>query len=207
MEFIVGFGSSFLRHYHRAWSESQSSVSLVVEDGAGRIVGVLLGSLDPAAHIAGMVRRRGFGLAARMALGAVLRPRLAGQLVRSRLGRYVRGVWRVAGPRAVAPDPVESRSSDTARRGAADSGQVGSVSTGEITHLFVDPSHSGRGVGRALVEEAVARGRKAGLGEMVLVTPPDMPARQFYERLGWKESGEVTSRSGEHFIRYTMTLD
>jgi GNAT superfamily N-acetyltransferase len=77
---------------------------------------------------------------------------------------------------------------------------------GEVTHLMVSPEAQGKGVGRLLVEEAERIARGSGLDELVLVTPPDLPARQFYEHLGWQDCGEVRSRSGEVFVRYRVTL-
>jgi hypothetical protein len=52
----------------------------------------------------------------------------------------------------------------------------------------------------------VMAGRNADLDELVLVTPPDLAAGTFYERLGWLPSGEVTSQSGEAFLRYRFPL-
>lgn len=237
MEFIAQFGELFLRRYHRAWRASPGSVALVAEDRSGRVVGFLLGSLDPGAHIAGMVRRHGFALAVTMAVGAGRRPRLAMELVRSRLGRYVRGIWRVVATSRRQPGPIAEPSAGAATVhpgpglgpgqgptaepvGAVDpagrdpigptptagAGRTSPLS-GEITHLGVDPTVAGQGVGRALVDAAVARAKQAGLDELVLVTPPDLPAGRFYQRLGWTESGRVTSRSGEIFVRYRLVLD
>jgi len=77
---------------------------------------------------------------------------------------------------------------------------------GELTHLFVQPDSRRLGIGRALVEAAVETARAAGVGELVLVTPPDFAARDFYEHLGWSADGEISSRSGEIFIRYRLSL-
>ena len=49
-------------------------------------------------------------------------------------------------------------------------------------------------------------GKRAGIDEFVLVTPPGLAARTFYERLGWRFDGELTSRSGERFVRYGCRL-
>ena len=78
--------------------------------------------------------------------------------------------------------------------------------SGEITHLMVQQGLRGGGVGRALLEEARRAGQRAGLDEFVLVTPPDLVARDFYEHLGWRFAGELTSRSGEPFVRYRWPL-
>jgi len=78
--------------------------------------------------------------------------------------------------------------------------------TAEITHVLVAADAQGSGTGRQLVEFAVQQARAAQRHEIVLVTPPDQAARAFYERLGWESDGEVTSRSGEKFVRYRLTL-
>jgi hypothetical protein len=48
--------------------------------------------------------------------------------------------------------------------------------------------------------------RAGGRDDMVLVTPPELAARGFYERLGWIADGEMTSKSGEPFVRYRFAL-
>lgn len=64
----------------------------------------------------------------------------------------------------------------------------------------------GLGIGRVLVEAAIETARAAGVDGLVLVTPPDFAARDFYEHLGWSADGEMCSRSGEIFIRYRLSL-
>jgi ribosomal-protein-alanine N-acetyltransferase len=59
-----------------------------------------------------------------------------------------------------------------------------------LSYLFVDPAHHGQRVGTQLMERAldVARGRghtRATLGTAVL----NAPARGFYERAGWRDTG------------------
>lgn len=196
MEFIVRLGPSFLRCYHRAWIDSPVALALAADDSSGRLAGVLLGSLDPAVQVSSMLRRHGPALALHICLAASSRPRLAANLVRTRLVRYARGLARFA------------VASARPRRKEATRGAGGGVfgGSGEVTHLFVDPSRRGEGVGRALLDEAARRARAAGLVELELVTPPDLAARRFYERVGWQETGELTSRSGEVFIRYRLPV-
>ena len=68
--------------------------------------------------------------------------------------------------------------------------------------MLVDAAQQGHGIGRALVVEAIAQARAASVAQLVLVTPPDLAAQHFYDRLGWRRDGEITSRSGEVFLRY-----
>ena len=178
MEFIARCGLPFLRRYYLGWITSPGGISLAGVDD-DRLVGVLLGALDPAVHVRAMVRRHGVALALHLAIGALRRPSLGREILATRARRYVGGAWRVLTTRG-------GRRTDAAFPSRADDGQVG-----EITHLLV---------------EANERARGAGLGAIVLVTPPDLAARRFYERLGWHEDGEITSRSGEPFVRYRYPL-
>jgi GNAT superfamily N-acetyltransferase len=54
--------------------------------------------------------------------------------------------------------------------------------TADLVHLFVDPHCMGRGVGRALVAQALSRAREDGARQMTVLSDPF--ARGFYERLG-----------------------
>lgn len=194
MEFLARCGPAFLRRYHQAWIQAPAAIGLAAVDADDEVVGVLLGAVDPAVHVAAMARRHGAALGVRLIVAAAGRPRLARDLVATRARRYARGLWRtLIRPRLVA--------APTTGEGP---GRLPGI--GEITHLLVAPSQQGGGVGRALVTAAVDEARRAGLEELVLVTPPDLQARGFYERLGWAADGEVTSRSGETFVRYRYRL-
>lgn len=60
----------------------------------------------------------------------------------------------------------------------------------EINGVAVDPSASGRGVGRALVEAAVAEARARGARKVSLrVLGPNAVARRLYARCGFVEEG------------------
>jgi len=204
-EFLARFGPGFLRRYHRAWIDSPGGLALGAFDEEGVLVGVLLGAVDPSAHVAAMVLEHGVGLAGRLLVAAVVRPRLAHELAVTRGTRYASGLWRTMGRPAVRrlacfhrpaigggfPSPVEARTGPR---------------SGEVTHLLVVPAQQGRGVGRTLLHAAEELAQQAGLDELVLVTPPDQAARGFYERLGWSPDGALTSRSGEAFVRYRYRL-
>ncbi len=187
-QFLARCGLGFMRTYHRAWIESPRSIALAGVDERGEILGVLLGALAPAAHFRGMVRHHGLSLALGLIGFAVVRPGFARELVATRALRYVRGTARVFGSR-----PALASS-------------IATLSVGEVSHLMVKENARGAGVGRALLDEACRLGRRAGLDELQLVTPVDHPSRTFYEHLRWRPDGELTSRSGERFIRYRLTL-
>ncbi len=192
MEFLVRCGPRFMRAYYRAWVEAPGAISLVARDEDGELLGVVLGATDPATHVRAMVRHHGAGLAARLALYTAGHPALARELLVTRARRYVGGLARLVASRLVRA-PASSRGPAGPR-------------VGEITHVLVRAERQGAGVGRALLDAAVATGRAAGLDELVLVTPPDLAAGGFYRHLGWRADGEMTSRSGEPFVRYRYLL-
>jgi ribosomal protein S18 acetylase RimI-like enzyme len=192
MEFLSRFGSGFMRTYYRAWLEAPGAVALAAVDEHGTLVGALLGAVDPATHTRAMVRGSGARLAARLVVYAVGHPPLAKDLVVTRGRRYAGGLVRMVAAR-FRPTTAPSVESVGPR-------------VGEITHVLVRPDRQGSGIGRALVDAAVRAGTGAELDELVLVTPPELEAPAFYERLGWLAAGEIVSRSGEHFLRYRFPL-
>lgn len=204
VEFLARFGPGFLAAYHRAWVRSPFGLALAARDRQGRLVGVMLGSLDPASHYKAMLAQSGPLLAARMVASAATRPRLAYQLVVTRSGRYARALWRHLRARFIAERRGGEASRDAGTPGSKTA--PGSGKVGEITHLMVDPAVQRSGAGRALVDRTVDLARSAGLDKLVLVTPPDMAARRFYDALGWKAGDEMTSRSGEKFVSYSLLL-
>jgi len=192
MEFLSRFGPRFMRAYYRAWLHSAGSIALVARDDDGSLLGVLLGATDPAAHVNAMVKGHGIRLASTILARAITHPRLAKDLVVTRGRRYARGLMRLVAGRF-------------GSRGASVRHDERVV--GEITHVLVHPDAQGRGAGRELVARAVTVAREAGVQELMLVTPPDMEARHFYERLGWRADGAMRSQSGEDFLRYRLKLD
>ena len=74
--------------------------------------------------------------------------------------------------------------------GAGRAGQAGAPPVGHIHRLYVHPEAQGRGVGRALLEQAVLRLSRAGVSSLTLWALENDPgARGFYERLGWRPDG------------------
>lgn len=188
-EFVARGGERFLRLYHLAWCESRAGLALAAVASDGQVVGVLLGTLEPAAHYRYMARRHGLGLALCLLAHAVAHPSFGRELVATRALRYARGALRVLAkrPRAAKRAPVAGKE-------------------GEIAHLMVAPAARGAGVGRALVHEALRVAKDAGLDQVVLVTSPDLSSSSFYLHLGWQPYGEVTSRSGERFARFKWSF-
>ncbi|MDA8044158.1 MAG: GNAT family N-acetyltransferase [Actinomycetota bacterium] len=189
VEFLARFGTRFLRAYHRAWLDSPWGLALAASDSQHEMVGVVLASLDPAQHYRWMLTHSGPRLAAHMVAGTTLKPALARDLLVTRGPRYARAVWRQL----------------TAGKVPAPAVQDGPP-VAEVTHLMVSGRAQGAGTGKALLGEVEKRAAAAGLHQLVLVTPPDLASRHFYEHLGWSPSGIVISRSGEEFIRFTRQV-
>lgn len=60
----------------------------------------------------------------------------------------------------------------------------------QVISMWVDPAHRGRGVGRALLEVAVAFAEARGAGEVTLsVTDGNDSARRLYESYGFADTG------------------
>jgi len=69
-----------------------------------------------------------------------------------------------------------------------------SSSVGELDGLFVEPDVMRQGVGRVLIDDAVAIARAAGVERIEVTANPR--ALGFYERLGFVAMGEVPTRFG-----------
>ena len=132
-------------------------------------------------------------------------PTLARDLVVTRGRRYAGGLVRlvVTRNRRAAASPIPASPIPASPIPAS---PIPASAVGEITHVLVDTERQGSGVGSGLIGAAVGAARRAGVDELVLVTPPDLEARNFYEHLGWLADGEITSRSGEPFLRYRLPV-
>lgn len=69
----------------------------------------------------------------------------------------------------------------------------------DVWALFVDPAHEGQGIGRALLDRAVAWLFERGADEVVLATGPGTRADAFYREAGWRrgetlDNGDVRYR-------------
>lgn len=58
-----------------------------------------------------------------------------------------------------------------------------------LEHLWIDPPHMGRGIGRMLFEDALRIAAEQGAREMVIDSDPH--AEAFYLRLGARRAGET----------------
>lgn len=167
--FFPRLGVGFMRAYYRSFQTSPYAVALVSTVDGDR-AGVLVGTVDDDSHYKFMARRP--WLLAPAALAAlIVRPRLAGWFLRTRLRRYARGVVRIV------------RSSTPAPNGASPAAS----GRGVLTHLAVLEEHRSSGVGRALVHEFVRQATAAGATQLDVTTRADGGgAAGFYEALGWE---------------------
>ena len=61
---------------------------------------------------------------------------------------------------------------------------------GYILNVFVEPDHRGQGIARALMNIAMAEGRRRGLQHMILhATAQGQP---MYDKLGWRQTSEMS---------------
>ncbi|MEV6812271.1 GNAT family N-acetyltransferase [Micromonospora sp. NPDC051296] len=87
----------------------------------------------------------------------------------------------------------------------------GDAGTGLLCAIHLDPTERGRGVGRALMVDALASMRARGWRRAVLwVLRDNARARRFYERGGWQPTGlervEVIGTARTPQLRYARPL-
>ncbi|MHB8593196.1 MAG: GNAT family N-acetyltransferase, partial [Acidimicrobiales bacterium] len=146
------------------------------------------------------LKHHGLGLASLLLLRCVTSPQFGWELLRTRVVRYGRGVIRASLTRRA------RRSKDPDVEPAMSTLSSESALSGEVTHVMVGDPWRGRGVARELLKRTADMARRGGLAELILVTPPALADSRFYERLGWQRCGDVTSGSGESFVRYRLVL-
>jgi ribosomal-protein-alanine N-acetyltransferase len=79
-----------------------------------------------------------------------------------------------------------------------------------VTYLFVDPGDQGRGIGARLLDRAVADARRRGHRRVRLTAGVEnVRARRFYEREGWRDTGERHRHSalGVEMAHYALELE
>ncbi len=69
---------------------------------------------------------------------------------------------------------------------------LGEGETAELDGLFVEPDLMGRGIGRTLVERAIADARDTGAARMQVISGPE--SAPFYERCGFVVVGDVQTQ-------------
>ena len=187
--FFASLGTSFLREYYTAFVLSPFAVA-VISGKDGQVTGFVCGTQSPAAHAAWTVRRRGLRLAWVAAVALLQRPRVLVVFMRTRIGRYARGLSR-----RVANDG----------RGAVSSGRTAEPAV--LSHIAVRADQRGSGLGRALVRRFcdLVRAEGAMAVELVTLAGPE-GASNFYDRLGLEATGSRRDQDGAEWRYYRIHL-
>jgi len=183
-EFLARCGQKFLTCYHRAWITSPAGQALTAVDEDDNVVGILFAAIDPFVHFAHIFHRFGLALTRRLVIQAIIHPTFGRLLIVTRGRRYIKAAMRMFKRKKV---PIGDRS-------------------GEITFLLIKSTARKAGIGGALLAEIEKIARKAGLDELVLVTPRNSPAIGVYEHLGWHSRGAIRTLSGEEFVHFYLPL-
>ena len=178
--FFVELGEPFLRQYYETFISSPFAVALIASvDGQPR--GILVGTVDHGAHYRWIARHRRTALALSAVRALIGRPRLAASFVRTRAGRYARGVVRLA-----------------RRRGRSEPTHIGPI-TGVLTHVAVLPASRDNGVGSTLVGRYVEEAFAGVATRLRVATKSEDGATAFYRRLGWRDDGSMQNLDGAVF--------
>lgn len=184
--FFSALGRRFLGHYLDTYRCSSAGVALVAEV-AGSPAGYLVGVLDQPTHYRLVVRRHGARLAASGLAALLTRPRVAWRFWRTRAGRYIRGIGRLARGR---------------RGGATDT-----LPAAVLSHVAVVPELRGSGVGSDLVAAFSAAARAGGAAALGLTTRTGADgAGEFYIGLGWRRVDTFVDADGLSWDRLRFDL-
>lgn len=193
-EFFVRLGGRFLRAYHQGFVEGPHGVMYVARRG-DEVLGFVTGSTRARDHSRWTVRHLGARLTLLGFRGMFLRPRELRAFLRTRLGRYLRGIrrrlWsgrRQAPAAAAGPEP---------RRG----------SMAVLHHVVVAPDARGQGLGGELVTAFVEDVRARGARHARLVTLAESGAGELYERLGWSRGRKRVGPDDHLRVEYDLELD
>lgn len=79
---------------------------------------------------------------------------------------------------------------------------AGDPRDGTIWALFVDPAFEGSGLGARLLDRACADVKAGGFDTVTLSTDPGTKAARLYQRLGWRNEGQLSD--GE--VRFVLEV-
>lgn len=194
--FFGRLGVRFLTAYYRSFADSPHGIALIAQTPDGN-VGALVGTVCNGSHYGWVLRNQGVLLARRGLLALATRPSELTFFLRTRVGRYLKGLLRLL-RRSASPSATAAQSR-AARRGRG--------APAVLTHVAVAPEARGLGVGAVLVDAFVAAARRAGCREACLVTlADDRGAGAFYQRLGWELQGVREDRDGQALEAYCRQL-
>ena len=187
--FFVALGQRFLRCYHRTFLTSPAGGAILAES-EGVTVGFIVGTIDEATHYRHVVRRDRWSLGARGLLALITKPRLALRFVRTRALRYGRGLVRLSRRPAELPSEVTPL-----------------LTCGVLSHMAVEPSSRGAGIGATLLSAFEETACALGARTVRLSTATDNTAAQsFYERAGWQRSDVRSDVDGHSWVHYSRSL-
>lgn len=187
-------GRRFVARWHRTYHQSPHAVALsavrIYPHGREHVVGFLIGATDRDAFLRELVTRHRTALVVCGALALLVRPRVLGRFLRTRLRPYLR------------------RLRTAARHGAVDGSTTERERTADLAAIVIAPSLRRSGVGRALVQEFLRRCAAAGAGtvELVTVSGPS-GAAGFYSRTGWTLAETCVNRDGMQVQRFHRRTD
>lgn len=187
--FFARLGSRFLAAYLATYQASPHAVALVALDG-DRVCGFLVGSTGAAAHARWVLRQHGARLALVGLLALAVRPGLLFYFVRTRLGRYVRGVSRRLRPGGGTTAAAGARQGDPA----------------VLAHVAVTPEARGLGIGNLLLQRFIDEASRADAPAVELVTRTGGGAESFYRRAGFDEVGRRVGADGVPWTSYRLAL-
>lgn len=193
--FFVRLGGRFLAAYHGTFVDGPLGVAIVARRGS-EVVGVVVGSTRARAHSRWTVRQRGGHLALVGLWSLLTHPAALAEFVRTRLGRYLRGIWQRLRP----------RSSVVAAAGPATTASGRPPDVAVLRHVVVDPAARGAGVGAALVTAFVDEAHARGASTVRLVTRAGDGAGGLYDRLGWRCRRARRGPDGTVVLEYEMDL-
>lgn len=73
-----------------------------------------------------------------------------------------------------------------------------------LMQVAVDPKYQGEGIGQELVKHAEKRAKEAGYSKIIMHAM--LSVVHFYEKLGFKQEGDLFEEKGITFIRMTKKL-
>lgn len=188
-------GRHFLSLYQEGFALSPHGIALVARREDGEIVGALFGTTSNAEHFRWVTRHQGLQLALAGSGAMLVRPRLAYEFTRTRLGRYTRGVARHMGL-AAAP-PLQGSGQGSSKEGP--------VSV--LSHIVTTDAVRRQGVGRGLVEKFKTLARQKGVHRAVLVTEEGGMGSPFFEKLGCRLVKRRKGQDGTLVREYKMIID
>lgn len=191
--FFGQLGHRFLSRYYETFIASPYAVAVAVGDPA---LAMLVGTTHNELHYRWMFRHRGLRLALSGGLALIRRPMVLLDFVRTRTGRYLRAVKRVA-----------RRSSSGQGQGQGQGAGTVNEQVAVLVHVAVSAKARRQRLGAALVEAFITPARLAGADRALLVTLDGSGgASDFYISLGWDHVASKVDNDGRSLKVFELSL-